>query len=194
MKNKNCHSWRRIWWINDNRPAPTEYKRNEADIVLINQHHYHYETTWLHETSAGTLCEQEVTYRIEDVIDGKKVQLIEDTVKKIDAKKRQVILANGSVDYDYLVIALGGETEAHGIKGLNTYGYTISNVETAKKINAHIEKQFSLYTSEKAGPLLKIVVGGAGFTGIEFVGELTESIPRLCKSMELMSTWLKFTV
>ena len=28
---------------------------NEADIVLVNKNDYHYETTWLHEASAGTL-------------------------------------------------------------------------------------------------------------------------------------------
>ena len=28
---------------------------NAADIILINKNDYHYESTWLHEASAGTL-------------------------------------------------------------------------------------------------------------------------------------------
>ena len=28
---------------------------NEADITLVNNNDYHYQTTWLHENAAGTL-------------------------------------------------------------------------------------------------------------------------------------------
>ena len=46
---------------------------NEADIVLINKNDYHYETTWLHEASAGTLHHDKVRYDVRDVIDRHKV-------------------------------------------------------------------------------------------------------------------------
>ncbi|GAE44637.1 NADH dehydrogenase [Mesobacillus boroniphilus JCM 21738] len=47
---------------------------NEADIVLINKNDYHYETTWLHEASAGTLHHDKVRYDVRDVIDRHKVE------------------------------------------------------------------------------------------------------------------------
>ena len=41
---------------------------NAANIVLINKNDYHYESTWLHEASAGTLSPEQVRYDIKDVI------------------------------------------------------------------------------------------------------------------------------
>ena len=40
---------------------------------------------------------------------------------------------------------------------------------------------------EKNDARLNIVVGGAGFTGIEFVGELANRLPELCKEYDIDS-------
>jgi NADH:ubiquinone reductase (H+-translocating) len=160
---------------------------NEADIVLVNKHDYHYETTWLHEASAGTLHHDRVRYDINDVIDRSKVNFITDSVVEIKTEEKLVVLENGEVSYDYLVIALGGEPETFGIKGLKEYAFTISNVNAARQIREHIEYQFANYHNdeEKRDERLAIVVGGAGFTGIEFLGELTNRIPELCQEYDV---------
>ena len=51
-----------------------------------------------------------------------------------------------------------------------------------RKLSRHIEDKFANYAAskEKDDKDLAILVGGAGFTGIEFLGELTERIPELC--------------
>ncbi|MHC0039005.1 NAD(P)/FAD-dependent oxidoreductase [Pseudoneobacillus sp. C159] len=160
---------------------------NEADIVLVNKHDYHYETTWLHEASAGTLHHDRVRYDIRDVIDSSKVNFIHDAVVEIKTEEKVVVLQNGQVEYDYLVIALGGEPETFGIKGLKEYAFSIVNVNAARQIREHIEYQFANYNNdiEKKDDRLTIVVGGAGFTGIEFLGELTNRIPELCHEYDL---------
>ncbi|MEH7439101.1 NAD(P)/FAD-dependent oxidoreductase [Neobacillus drentensis] len=160
---------------------------NEADIVLINKNDYHYETTWLHEASAGTLHHDRVRYDIRDVIDRSKVDFVQDTVVEINREEKKVILDKGEVDYDYLVIALGGEPETFGIKGLKEYAFGITNVNSSRQLREHIEYQFATYNmeEEKNDNRLVIVVGGAGFTGIEFLGELTNRIPELCHEYDV---------
>jgi NADH dehydrogenase len=160
---------------------------NEADIVLINKNDYHYETTWLHEASAGTLHHDRVRYDIRDVIDRSKVEFIQDTVVEIKKEDKKVVLENNEVDYDYLVIALGGEPETFGIKGLKEYAFGITNVNSSRQLREHIEYQFATYNmeEEKNDNRLTIVVGGAGFTGIEFLGELTNRIPELCHEYDV---------
>jgi NADH:ubiquinone reductase (H+-translocating) len=162
---------------------------NEADIVLVNKHDYHYETTWLHEASAGTMHHDRVRYDISDVIDKSKVNFIVDSVTEIKTEEKLVILEKGEVSYDYLVIALGGEPETFGIKGLKEYSFSIVNVNAARQIREHIEYQFANYSNEeeKRDERLTIVVGGAGFTGIEFLGELTNRIPELCREYDIDS-------
>ncbi|MEH7491120.1 NAD(P)/FAD-dependent oxidoreductase [Neobacillus niacini] len=160
---------------------------NEADIVLINKNDYHYETTWLHEASAGTLHHDRVRYDIRDVIDRSKVDFVQDTVVEINKEEKKVILEKGEVEYDYLVIALGGEPETFGIKGLKEYAFGITNVNSSRQLREHIEYQFATYNmeEEKNDNRLVIVVGGAGFTGIEFLGELTNRVPELCQEYDV---------
>ncbi|WP_342433960.1 NAD(P)/FAD-dependent oxidoreductase [Neobacillus sp. FSL H8-0543] len=160
---------------------------NEADVVLINKNDYHYETTWLHEASAGTLHHDRVRYDIRDVIDRSKVDFVQDTVVEINKEDKKVILENSEIEYDYLVIALGGEPETFGIKGLKEYAFGISNVNSSRQLREHIEYQFATYNmeDEKNGDRLTIVVGGAGFTGIEFLGELSNRIPELCHEYDV---------
>ncbi|MBS4173936.1 NAD(P)/FAD-dependent oxidoreductase [Bacillus sp. FJAT-49736] len=160
---------------------------NEAEIILVNKNEYHYETTWLHEASAGTLHHDRVRYDIKKVINRSKVQFIQATAEEIKVDEQKVILDNGEVEYDYLVIALGSDSETFGIKGLDKYAYAITNVNAARQIREHIEYQFATYHNEeeKNDDRLTIVVGGAGFTGIEFLGELTNRIPELCKEYDV---------
>ena len=160
---------------------------NEVDIVLVNKNDYHYETTWLHEASAGTLQPDRVLYSIDKVIDRNKVDFVQDTVLDIKPEENKVVLESGDLDYDYLVVALGGESETFGIKGLKEYAHAIVNVNAAKRICQQVENQFSSYNSDevKDDTKLSIVVGGAGFTGIEFLGELVQRIPQLCKDYNI---------
>ncbi|MCL6585188.1 MAG: NAD(P)/FAD-dependent oxidoreductase [Anoxybacillus sp.] len=160
---------------------------NEANITLVNKYDYHYETTWLHEASAGTLHHDRVRYPITDVIDRNKVQFVQDTVVKIIPQEQRVLLEKGELSYDYLVVALGFESETFGIKGLKEYAFSIANINAARQIREHIEYQFATYNTEieKREERLTIVVGGAGFTGIEFLGELVNRVPELCREYDI---------
>lgn len=160
---------------------------NEADITLVNKNDYHYETTWLHEASAGTLHHDRVRYPVDNVIDRSKVNFVKGTVTSIDREGKKVLLEEGEYSYDYLVVALGGESETFGIKGLKEYAFSITNVNKARQIREHIELQFATYNTEeeKHEERLSIVVGGAGFTGIEFLGELANRVPELCKEYDI---------
>lgn len=159
----------------------------EADIVLINKHNYHYETTWLHEVAAGTLQPNQARYMISDVLNPNRVRLIYDTVEKVNKEEKRVILENGEITYDYLVVATGFETNTFGIKGMEEHAFFIEDINSSRLIREHIEFQFAQYgageiTDESA---LTILVGGAGFTGIEFVGELAERVPQLCRKYDI---------
>ncbi|WP_088809815.1 MULTISPECIES: NAD(P)/FAD-dependent oxidoreductase [Listeria] len=158
----------------------------DAELVLVNKNDYHHETTWLHEAAAGTLEPEKLVYPLDKVIDPSKTTFIQDTVVKINKEEKTVSLTNnGEVSYDYLLIGLGSEAETFGIAGLKEYALTITSVESVKKIRAHIESQFAKWKTEQKDELLTIIVGGAGFTGIEFLGELTNRIPELVKMYDV---------
>src|SRR5690625_5942871 len=78
----------------------------EADIVLINKHNYHYETTWLHEVAAGTINHNQARFMISDAIHPSRVRLIYDTVEKINKDDQRVILKNREIKYDFLIVTI----------------------------------------------------------------------------------------
>lgn len=160
---------------------------DEADIVLINKNSYHYESTWLHEAAAGTLSPEQVRYDIKSVINSNKVKFIEAEVTEIDVETKSVKTNLGSHTYDYLVVSLGFEGETFGIPGLDKYAFSIANVKAARQIRDHMEYQFATWSTEevKDDSRLTIIVGGAGFTGIEYLGELGDRIPELCKEYDV---------
>ncbi|XKH50760.1 NAD(P)/FAD-dependent oxidoreductase [Chryseomicrobium palamuruense] len=160
---------------------------NDADITLINKNDYHYESTWLHEAAAGTLSPEDVRYDIKSVLNSDRVQFIQAAVTGIDVNARKVTTDKGEQTYDYLVIGLGFEGETFGIEGLDKYALSIANVGAARLIREHIEYQFAMWSQDevKDDSRLTIVVGGAGFTGIEFLGELGNRVPELCKEFDV---------
>src|SRR5690625_751236 len=159
----------------------------EADIVLVNKHNYHYETTWLHEVAAGTINPNQARFMISDVISPNRVRLIYDAVEEVKTEEQRVILENGEITYDYLVIALGFESNTFGIKGMEENAFAILDIDSSRLIREHIELQFAKYNQDENADEsdLTILVGGAGFTGIEFVGELVERVPQLCKKYDI---------
>ncbi|WP_246945722.1 NAD(P)/FAD-dependent oxidoreductase [Bacillus pinisoli] len=160
---------------------------NEAEVTLVNNNDYHYQTTWLHENAAGTLHHDRSRIQIVDIIDRNKINFVQDTVVTIAPEEQKVTLKNGELTYDYLVVGLGYESETFGIKGLKEHAFSIANINAARQIKEHIEYQFAKYSNskEKKDELLTIVVGGAGFTGIELVGELANRIPELCQEFDV---------
>lgn len=159
----------------------------EAEVVLVNKHNYHYQTTWLHEIAAGTRNQNQARMMISDVFNPNRVRLIYDSVVEVKKDENRVILENCELSYDYLVISLGFETNTFGIKGMEKNAFSIQDIETSRLISEHIEYQFAKYNLDGKAKKedLTILVGGGGFTGIEFVGELAEQVPKLCKKYDI---------
>lgn len=168
---------------------------DEAEVTLINKNDYHYEATWLHEASAGTISYEDLLYPVESVVNKDKVNFVKAELTKIDRNAKKVETDAGIFDFDILVVSLGFESETFGIKGMKDYAFQIENVLTARKLSRHIEDKFANYASskQKDDKDLAIIVGGAGFTGVEFLGELTDRIPELCNKYGVEQSKVKIT-
>lgn len=161
-------------------------KSNEADVTLINKHDYHYITTQLHKTGAGTAADRQIAMTIPELINQEKTRFIKGSVKAVDTKKQTVFLDGGdTVDYDYLLIALGFDIETFGIPGIKEHAFAIRSFRSTKAIYHQITRQLTKYKSDKDPSRLTFVVAGGGFTGIEMLGELAEGLPKLCKKYDV---------
>lgn len=122
----------------------------EAEITVINKTPYHQIITELHRLAVSGVNEGNVALPLDKLLKGKSVNLVIDTVENIDPEKKQVKLAgNGTVKYDQLVVALGGETAFFGIPGLEENSLTLKSVEEAKQVSAHIQNRIAAYAQSK---------------------------------------------
>jgi NADH dehydrogenase len=136
--------------------------------------------------AAGTDNPENARVSISKLIDEFKIDFVKSTVVQIRPQDKKVILEDGTLSYDYLVIGLGGEPETFGIPGLLEHAMNIRSINSVRLIREHIEYQFARFKREPhRTDYLTFVIGGAGFTGIEFVGELADRIPELCKEFDV---------
>lgn len=145
-------------------------------ITLVDRNDYHYEATDLHEVAAGTQTREKITYAIKDVINPSVTTFIQATVEKINRDRQEIDLKNGQkLHYDYLIVSLGFRSESFGIPGVEEHALEMVDVETAEKVYQHLVSQMKDYTHTHNPASLRVVVCGAGFTGIELLGALCDA-------------------
>ncbi|MGH9952800.1 MAG: NAD(P)/FAD-dependent oxidoreductase, partial [Nitrososphaeraceae archaeon] len=86
-----------------------------------------------------------------------------------------------TLNYDYLVIALGSDTNFFGIDSIKKYAFTMEEIDDAIAIRNHVLEMLEQADLEKANTelrkrLLTFVIVGGGFNGIETVGELNDFV------------------
>ncbi|SDN40499.1 NADH dehydrogenase [Paenibacillus sp. yr247] len=163
-----------------------QIRLDEMDVTLVNKHDYHYITTHLHMPAAGTDHHENARVAISELIDERKIHFVKSTVVEILPEEKKVVLTEDVLSYDYLVVGLGSETETFGIPGLRENAMSIHSINSVRFIRQHIEYMFAKYKLDsKHKEYLTFVVGGAGFTGTEFVGELADQIPVLSRTYDV---------
>lgn len=164
----------------------TILNKGEAELTLINKHDYHYISTQLHKTSAGTAVDEKVALHIADLLKKNVVNFKKGIVDHVDFVNKKVMLENNEIyEYDYLLIALGFDVDTFGIPGVEENAFKIRSFRSSKAIQQHIQEQFNKYNEDGDLSRLTFIVAGAGFTGIEMVGELIDQLPKLCKKYEI---------
>lgn len=108
-----------------------------------------------------------------------RVTVVRDTVTGIDAHRRHIVGASGKYyDYDRVVLSLGVVTSYFGIKGLDTYSYSIKSKEEVERLKAHLH---GMLTADQHLDKRYVVVG-AGPTGVELAAALASYLRRIAKA------------
>lgn len=165
-------------------------KDQDVSITLIDKHSFHTYMTELHEVAAGRVEASAIKYDLQRIFKKyPKVDLVTDKVVEIDYAKRQVVAEHQSLPFDYLLLAMGGEANDFGVKGVKEHGFTLWSIEAAEKLHAHIldacYRAMGEHDEAKRRALLTFTVIGAGFTGIEMIGELVDWVPILAEEFKL---------
>ncbi len=164
-------------------------KKSDVDITIIDKNPFHTMLTELHEVAADRVDEDSIKISLKKVFAGRKVNVKLDKVTSIDFNGKTVVGANESYSYDYLVLAAGSKPTFYGVPGAEEFTFKLWSYDDAVLLKEHILNTFRAASreinEEERKRLLTFYVVGAGFTGVEMVGELAEYVPILCEKFEI---------
>lgn len=152
-----------------------------VQITIIDRYNYHLFQPLLYQVAIAGLVPSQIAYPLRTIFrKHKNINFQMGEVSAIDFSGR-FVKANGSViAYDYLVLAVGGQTNFFGMSSVEQNGFQLKSVENAVNTRNHLLQIFE-EASREADPerrraLLTFVVIGGGPTGVETAGALAELI------------------
>lgn len=162
-----------------------EIRRGQVSVTLVDRYPYHTLMTELHEVAGQRVDPEAVKVSFARIFAGSKVQVRITEVTGVDFPTRKLLTRAGEIPYDYLLLCTGGRPEFFGIEGVQQHSFTLWSLEDAIRIRSHVELMFREAAREpnpeRRRFLLSFVIAGAGFTGVELVGELVELADLLCR-------------
>lgn len=138
-------------------------QRDDVTVTLVNPRRTFVERIRLHQLVGGS--DDAVVEYTEVLREG--TALVVDSVTRIDAAARSVVLASGgTLAYDYLVYAVGSGSADPRVIGAAEFAYPIAALEEAQRLRPVLDA---------APATAAVTVVGAGPTGIETAAELAEA-------------------
>ncbi|MEK6967663.1 MAG: FAD-dependent oxidoreductase, partial [Nanoarchaeota archaeon] len=142
--------------------------RMAYDVTLVDKNNYFSFTPMIVETVSGTNNSYNIVQPLRQIF-GCKVKVIKSFVKEIDLKKRTVIIDEGKIVYDSLIIALGSSVDYYGIPGAQEHTLPLRTVADGIAMRRRIIESFEKGRNNEDQTF--VVVGG-GPTGVELAGEI----------------------
>lgn len=120
----------------------------------------------------GELQAWEIAPPFEQLLEETPIRFIQGTVADIDITARQVQLQDGQfLDYDRLVLAMGGETPLDIVPGSQQYAIPFRRVEDAYRL----QERLRILEASDAEKIRVAIIGG-GYSGVELACKLAERL------------------
>jgi NADH dehydrogenase len=159
--------------------AARKLKRAPVDITLIDRCNYHLFQPLLYQVATGSLSPANISGPLRQVLKkNKNTTVLLGEAIDIDPANHQVILSDGKIDYDTLIVATGSSHQYFGHHEWEEFAPGLKTIEDATHMRARILLAFEAAERETNPEKLKewmtFVIVGAGPTGAELAGALGE--------------------
>jgi NADH dehydrogenase len=162
--------------------------RRDVEIWLVSSDNFLLFTPLLPEVCSGILEPRHVVAPLRGMVRRRFTWCVTADVEKVDVKARRVSVMGGDgrphrLSYDTLVMALGGVTHTFGIPGIEEHAMGMKTLADAFSLRNRIIEMLERAEIEDNPAArraqLTFVVGGAGASGVETVGEIEGFIRHL---------------
>jgi NADH:ubiquinone reductase (H+-translocating) len=159
--------------------AARQLKNAPVRVTLIDRRNHHLFQPLLYQVATGELSPADIASPLRRLLKGQKnTRVLMGEVIDFDTANRKVILRDGAVKYDTLIVAAGSGDNYFGNEGWKAWAPSLKTVEDATEIRRRILLAFEaaerIRDPELIRAWLTFVVIGGGPTGVEMAGALAE--------------------
>jgi len=148
-------------------------------VTLVDRRNYHLFQPLLYQVASAALNPSDIASPIRAILNRQRnTEVILGEATSIDAANKRVILADGELAYDYLVVATGATHSYFNHPEWERNAPGLKTIEDALEIRRRVLLAFE-HAERESDPVLQrawltFVVVGAGPTGVELAGALSE--------------------
>lgn len=154
-------------------------RRVPAQVTLIDRHNYHLFQPLLYQVATASLSPGDIAMPVRGLFrDFFNVRVLLGAVTGVDTQRREVIVDERRVPYDFLVLATGATHSYFGKNEWEPYAPGLKRVEDATEVRRRVLIAFERAEAtedpdERQRQLTFLIVGG-GPTGVELAGAIAE--------------------
>ena len=153
--------------------------KKEFQLVLIDRNNYHQFQPLFYQVATAGLEPSAIAFPFRKAFQGEKHMHIRITeVNSVNTKENYINTGIGRINYDFLVLATGVDTNFFGNQKIIANAMPMKSVSEALGIRNKILENYELAIGtedkEEQKALMNIVVVGGGPTGVEVSGTLAE--------------------
>ncbi len=159
--------------------AAQALSRAPVKVVLVDRRNYHLFQPLLYQVATAGLAPGEIAYPVRAILRNQRnLEFRMAEVTGIELAERCLVTSTGPVDYDYLILAFGAETNYYGLESIAEHSFGLKDLDDAVSIRNHVLRMFEL-AAQEGNPevrqaMLTFAVVGGGPTGVESAGALAE--------------------
>ena len=153
--------------------------KTDANITLVDRRNYHLFQPLLYQVATAALNPSDIAAPIRAVLRKQKnISVIMGDVIAIDTDRRIITMADGELAYDILIVATGATHSYFNHPEWEENAPGLKTIEDALEIRRRVLRAFEAgereTDPERQKAWLNFVIVGAGPTGVELAGALSE--------------------
>lgn len=152
---------------------------SDFQIVLVDKNNYHFFPPLLYQVATAFIENSNITYPFRKMFQNKKnIRFHNGTFLKVNISEQTIITDTGILSYDYLVFAMGTQTNYFGLENVKSNALSMKSIDDAlhlrNMILLNMEKAARIESETERSRLTNIVIAGGGPTGVELAGMIAE--------------------
>jgi NADH dehydrogenase len=149
-----------------------------AGVTIVSPQNFMLYTPILPEAASGTLEPRHAVVPVRVMARHAELVLGEATSLDLDSRVVGVTSEAGEVElaYERLVLALGAVSRVLPVPGLDRHAHFFKSLEDAIRLRNHVLRRLELAATGDAERQLAFVFVGAGYAGVEALGELSDLV------------------